>query len=123
MRRFYFAAPLLLSAFGVLTMAHAAPPMPASDSEDVSECILLNQEDVPAGIAFSFNNTCDTPVRCDFSWALRCDADEATGAEARLTSYHFSLQAGHSRTYIADTAACGDDGWSLGEDIWNCIEH
>ncbi len=124
MRRFLFAAPLLLCAFGDLTMARAEAPMPtaASDTEDVSECIQLDQELVPAGISFNFHNTCDAPVRCHFSWSLRCDADTATGAPARLSNHTFSLQAGRKRIYIADTTACGDDGWSIGSDTWDCVE-
>ena len=124
MRRLLFAAPLLLSAFGDLAMARADPPTMATDrtTEDLSKCVQLEQVQVPAGISFSFHNTCEMPILCDFSWSLSCDADPATGAPARLTHHIFNLQAGHKRTYIANTNACGDDGWSIGGDTWQCVE-
>jgi hypothetical protein len=132
MRRLLLAAPLALCAYGDLAMADepadttpkttetAAAPVAMSD---VSDCVELAQEDVPAGIAFSFRNACEAPIRCEFSWSLRCDMDEKSGVDPRTTDKRFNLETGASRTFVADTAACGDDGWMIADDVWDCAEH
>jgi len=129
MRRLLLAAPLALLAYGDPAMAteplHPAPTEIAATptaAADVSECVVLSQADVPAGIEFTFVNSCEAPVRCEFSWALRCDADEATGASPRTVNKTFNLQEGRSRGYIADAADCGDDGWMVSDDLWDCVE-
>lgn len=135
MRRLTLAAPLALCAFGDLAMAHepadttpisieatadgAAAPIAASD---VSACVELAQEEVAAGIAFSFRNACETPIRCEFSWSLRCDMDAARGVDPRATHKRFDLEVGAARTFVADFAVCGDDGWEIADDLWDCVE-
>ncbi len=134
MRRLLFAAPLVLLALGEPAMADesttdrpdaetsAAPLTDPLAAASVSECVVLSQEDVAAGIAFTFTNGCEEPIRCDFRWSLVCDADATTGASPRESAQSFRLQSGASRTYVADSAACGDDGWMIGDDVWDCVE-
>jgi len=130
MRRILLAAPLVLLAFGEPAMADetatyrpdTALPATPSAATDVSECVVLSQADVSAGIAFTFTNSCEGPIRCDFRWSLICDADETTGDSPRESAQSFGLQSGRSRTYVADSTACGDDGWLIGNDQWECVE-
>lgn len=132
MRRILFAAPLVLLAFGEPAMADdtaihtpsAALPSTSTPSAatDVSECVVLSQADVSAGIAFTFTNSCEDTIRCDFSWSLICDADETNGASPRESAQRFRLQSGRSRTYVADSMVCGDDGWMISDDRWDCVE-
>ena len=136
MRRLLLAAPLALCAYGDLAMADepadTTPEITESAAEtaaapiamsDVSDCVELAQEEVAAGIAFSFRNACEAPIRCEFSWSLRCDMDEKKGVDPRTTDKRFNLEIGTSRTFVADTAACGDDGWTIADDAWDCVEH
>ncbi len=132
MRRMIFAAPLVLLAFGEPAMAdESTPARPDTETSarhadlaaaSVSECVVLSQDDVAAGIAFTFTNSCEEPIRCDFRWSLVCDADETTGASPRESAQSFRLQSGAARTYVADSSACGDDGWMIGDDVWDCVE-
>ncbi|MCA9636953.1 MAG: hypothetical protein KC420_13085 [Myxococcales bacterium] len=126
MRRAITAAPWVLFACGVL-VAHFAPspvaaapssaaaPVAASDAE----CVDVEAQPGGSGMAIRIHNGCTYDVRCEVSWSVRCEGDDAVKASKR---HNFDLTSGGDRHLLASGEACGDAIWEIGDEAWECVQ-
>lgn len=112
MRRAMLVAPWVL-------LAHLAPLSPASAAQIVSECVEVEAEAVAEGMSLKVHNTCDFEVRCELSWAVRCEGDAAEAA-ARPQSLTVRLAQAARKLLVASGSACGERIWEITDDHWEC---
>lgn len=115
MRRVLLAAPWVALACGALLSNEAR------GTADVSACVQVASEVAASGISLEVHNTCESAVRCQLTWNVRCE-DDAPDAAGRPASASVHLDPDHKSRLFASGAACGAKIWEIVDDVWECNE-
>lgn len=117
--RWLLASSLAVAALSTVSTS-AADPKPKR-SKSIGDCASFDQRDREDedGVDFTIGSRCEPRLACSIKWSLTC-APGTKKAKKIREGVAFELDNGQSESHTASAAACGFDGWVIGDITWSC---
>ena len=64
------------------------------------------------------SNGCDTELRCQLNWLLRCEGDKADNERQGSTT--ILVSADDKSDTFASASVCGESRWRISKVRWSC---
>lgn len=108
-----------VAAFSTVSTS-AADPKPKR-AKSLGDCASFDQRDREDedGVDFTIESRCEPKLACSIKWSLTC-APGTKKAKKTREAVAFQLENGQSESHTASAAACGFDGWQIGDIVWSC---